>query len=89
MKASLLAVLNDSERLLVAETESAALAPLDEDAVAALHDRVRRARNKYVGQYRRGASARVPGGWWTGQGTPREPAGRQSKPKHSKRRCPG
>ncbi len=60
MKASLLAVLNDSERLLVAETESTVLVSLDEDAVAALHDRVRRARNKYVGQYRRGASARVP-----------------------------
>ena len=70
MKASLLAVLNESERLLVAETESAALAPLDEDAVAALHDRVRRARNKYVGQYRRGASARVPAAGGRGKARP-------------------
>ena len=59
MNASLIAVLNDAERLLVAETERDALGDLDEDAVAGLHDRVRRARNKYVGQYRRGASARV------------------------------
>ena len=59
MNASLLSVLNDAERLLVAETETAALAGLDEDAVVELHTRVRRARNKYVGQYRRGASTRV------------------------------
>jgi len=59
MQASLLAVLNESERLLVAETESAALAQLDEDAVGELHGRIRRARNKYIGQYRRAASARV------------------------------
>jgi hypothetical protein len=59
MNKSLLAVLNDADRLLVAETETAALADLDEDTVVELHARVRRARNKYVGQYRRGASARV------------------------------
>jgi hypothetical protein len=59
MKASLLAALNDSERQLVAETEPAQLRLLDEDAVVELHTRVRRARNKYVGQYRRSASARV------------------------------
>jgi hypothetical protein len=70
MKASLLAALNESERLLVAETETAALAALDEDDVAALHDRVRRARNKYVGQYRRGASARVPAAGGRGKARP-------------------
>jgi hypothetical protein len=59
MNKSLLAALNDSERLLVAETEKPALEALDEDAVVELHARVRRARNKYTGQYRRGASARV------------------------------
>src|SRR4051794_9592643 len=59
MNASLLAVLNEAERLLVAETETAVLAGLDEDAVVELHTRVRRSRNKYVGQYRRGASTRV------------------------------
>jgi len=61
MNASLLAVLNDAERLLVAQTERAELAALDEDAAIDLEARIRRARNKYVGQYRRAASARVPG----------------------------
>ena len=59
MNASLLAVLNDAERLLVAETDRDNLTTLDEDAAIELETRVRRARNKYVGQYRRGASARV------------------------------
>ncbi len=59
MNKSMLAVLNTSERLLVAETDASALAALDEDAAVALQDRIRRARTKYVGLYRRGASARV------------------------------
>src|SRR5690348_17493565 len=59
MNASLLAVLSDAERLLVAQTEPAELAALDEDAAIEFESRIRRARNKYVSQYRRGASARV------------------------------
>lgn len=59
MNASLQAVLTESERLLVTETEAAELAPLDEDATAELHTRIRRARNKYIGQYRRGARSKV------------------------------
>ena len=59
MNATLLAALNDAERLLVARTERAELAALDEDAAIDLEARIRRARNKYVGQYRRAASARV------------------------------
>ena len=59
MNASTLAVLNDAERLLIAQTEPPELAPLDEDAAIALELRIRRARNKYISQYRRGASARV------------------------------
>lgn len=39
MNASLLAVLNDAERLLVAETERAQLAVLDEDAAIELETR--------------------------------------------------
>jgi hypothetical protein len=54
MNASLLAALNDAERLLVAQTERAELA----------------ARNKYVGQYRRGASARVVEQGARGQAVP-------------------
>jgi hypothetical protein len=60
MSAGLMAVLTDHERLLVAETESAELARLDEDAAIALETRIRRARNKYTGQYRRTAAGRVP-----------------------------
>ena len=59
MDASLLAVLNESERRLVAEADPAALAELDEEAAIELETRVRRTRDKYVGQYRRSASARV------------------------------
>jgi hypothetical protein len=59
MNASLLAALNDTERLLVAETERPKLATLDEDEAIDLETRIRRARNKYVSQYRRGASAAV------------------------------
>jgi hypothetical protein len=59
MDASVLAVLTESEKLLVAETDRAALAALDEDAAIELEARIRRARDKYVSQYRRSASARV------------------------------
>jgi hypothetical protein len=59
MNASLLAVLTAAERLLIARTERAELAALDEDAAIELEARIRRARNKYVGLYRRGASAAV------------------------------
>ena len=60
VNATLLAALTPNERFLVSQTEKDALAELDEDAVLELHQRIRRARNKYVGQYRRSASARVP-----------------------------
>lgn len=59
MNKSQLAILTDAERLLVLETTPQAMADLDEDDVAALHDRIRRARNKYTGQYRRGGAQRV------------------------------
>jgi hypothetical protein len=59
MNKSSLAVLNDAERLLVGQTGKAELAALDEDAAIELEGRIRRARNKYVGQYRRAASAAV------------------------------
>jgi hypothetical protein len=59
VSSDLLAVLTDDEHLLVAETEADALAALDEDGTIALHTRVRRARHKYVSQYRRAAARRV------------------------------
>lgn len=59
MDAATRAVLNEAETLLIEETSREALAALDEDAAIELETRIRRARGKYVGQYRRGASARV------------------------------
>ena len=59
MDAATLAVLNETEKLLITETDREALAALDEDAAIELETRIRRARNKYVSQYRRAASARV------------------------------
>ena len=76
MNASLLTVLNDGERLLVAQTEKAELAALDEDAALDLEARIRRARNKYVGQYRRNASARVAEHGARGTARPRRRRGR-------------
>jgi hypothetical protein len=59
MNASLLAVLNDNERQLVAETEPAERSPLGEDEAIELQARIRRAQNRYAGLYPRPASARV------------------------------
>ena len=59
MNASLFAMLNDSEKELVLAAEPAALDQLDEDALAELHDRVRRARTKYTKLYRRRAAQQV------------------------------
>ncbi|MFN8128174.1 MAG: hypothetical protein U0R28_05195 [Candidatus Nanopelagicales bacterium] len=59
MQKSQLAILTDPERMLVLETTTHAMAGLDEDAVAELHNRIRRARNKYTGMYRRGGAERV------------------------------
>jgi len=56
------AVLNSmtkTERRLVSETEREALVEMDEDALLELHSRVRRARTKYIKNYRRAASARM------------------------------
>ncbi|MBS1691520.1 MAG: hypothetical protein JST91_04790 [Actinobacteria bacterium] len=56
----LLDSLSEPDLLLVRATEPAELGELDEDALLDLHARVRRARNKHVGVYRRQAAARVP-----------------------------
>jgi len=59
MDAATRAVLNETEKLLIGETDRKALAALDEEAAIELQTRIRRARDKYVSQYRRTASARV------------------------------
>ena len=51
--------LTEAELMLVRSAAPSALADLDEDALIDLHDRVRRARKKYLGQYRRQAAAKV------------------------------
>ena len=70
MDASLRAVLSESERLLIAETDRAALTALDEDAAIELETRIRRARGKYVSQYRRSATAKVPESGGRGKARP-------------------
>ena len=55
----LLGSLTETELTIVRSTEPEALAALDEDALLDLHGRVRRARDKYLGQYRRQAAAGV------------------------------
>src|SRR3954454_22488905 len=59
MNQAVLNSMTDAERRLVAETEPAAVAVLDEDELLELHGRIRRARGKYVKNYRRAASANV------------------------------
>lgn len=59
MNRGLINSLTESERLLIAETEPAELAELDEDGLANLHDRIRKARGKYRSIYRREAATRV------------------------------
>ena len=55
----LLSSLTENEYLLVRQTETAAIADLDEDALIELHAKVRRARKKYVTLYRRKGAAKV------------------------------
>jgi hypothetical protein len=56
---ALLSNLTEAEKALVRETERDRMAALDEDELVELHRRIRRARNKFVGMYRREASAKV------------------------------
>ena len=59
MNQALLNSMTVAERRLVAETSRDAMADLDEEELLALHSRIRRARSKYVSQYRRKASGAV------------------------------
>lgn len=53
--------LTEAELALVRETDRDRVAGLDEDGLAELHDRIRRARTKYVNIYRRTGAATVEG----------------------------
>ena len=70
MNRALVNSLPDADRLLLAETEPAALADLSEDGLVALHDRIRRQRNKYTGMYRREAATRVAASGGRGKARP-------------------
>ncbi|GAA4202721.1 hypothetical protein [Actinocatenispora rupis] len=56
---ALLNSLTEAESALLRETERDRIAGLDEDALIELHQRIRRARDKFVSQYRRTAAERV------------------------------
>jgi len=53
------AMLNETEMALLRDAEPHNLGKLDEDELLALHDRIRRARNKYSKLYRRRAGEQV------------------------------
>lgn len=59
MTGAIVNALPESEWLLIRETDPSALAELGEDELLEVHTRVRRARTKYVTNYRRQGSARV------------------------------
>src|SRR3954454_19404523 len=53
------AMLNETEKGLLRDAEPSSITGLDEDGLVELHDRIRRARNKYSKLYRRRAGAQV------------------------------
>lgn len=57
--AQLRKMLNETEQELIRSTEQRRLNKLDEDELTELHDRIRRARNKYSKLYRRRAAQQV------------------------------
>jgi hypothetical protein len=63
--------LTKPQQALIRDTETPRLADLDEDELLDLHLRIRRARDKYVGVYRREASSRVPAVGGRGQARPK------------------
>lgn len=59
MNKAVLHSMTDAERKLVMDTEPAAIRDLDEEELLELHTRIRRARTKYVKNYRRAAAGSV------------------------------
>ena len=62
MTTAIMNTLTEDEMMLVRDTERERIADLDEDALLDLHDRIRRARNKYVKLYRRHLTTHFPFG---------------------------
>ena len=67
---ALMKALSETELAVVRDTDPKTLSALSEDELVELHGRVRRARTKYVGQYRRQASERVSGVGGRGKARP-------------------
>ena len=67
---AIMKALSEAELAVVRETDAKALSALSEDELVDLHGRVRRARTKYVGQYRRQASERVSAAGGRGKARP-------------------
>ncbi|GAB4059962.1 hypothetical protein GCM10028775_73620 [Catellatospora paridis] len=63
--------------MLVRDTERERLTDLDEDGLLDLHDRIRRARNKYVKLYRRQSGIRVTESGGRGKANPKGTRDRQ------------
>jgi hypothetical protein len=59
MDATLRSMLNETERALLRAAEPKQIKKLDEDELGELHNRIRRARNKYSKLYRRRAKEQV------------------------------
>lgn len=77
MNTAMLNSLTEDEMMLVRETERDQLTGLDEDQLLELHDRIRRARNKYVKLYRRQSSSRVVESGGRGKANPKGQRDRQ------------
>ena len=60
MDAQLRSMLNETEQALLRAVQPRELKRLDEDALTELHDRIRRARNKYSKLYRRARASGLP-----------------------------
>ncbi|MFC7246198.1 hypothetical protein ACFQO7_27300 [Catellatospora aurea] len=77
MSTAIINTLTEGEMMLVRETERERLTGLDEDGLLDLHDRVRRARNKYVKLYRRQSGLRVAESGGRGKANPKGTRDRQ------------
>ncbi|WP_196279480.1 hypothetical protein [Catellatospora vulcania] len=77
MTTAIMNTLTEDEMMLVRDTERDQLAGLDEDGLLELHDRIRRARNKYVKLYRRQSGLRVTESGGRGKANPKGTRDRQ------------
>ena len=89
MTTKLLDTLNETDLQLIRQSGLNELRQLDEDGLLDLHARIRRARNKHVGVYRREAAARVPRKGARAVWPAREIGAMRRGPRSSRTPCPG